>query len=147
MRSPEAVMKTYLEEVALQGRLELIDEIAQPDMIDEANQIFGGPPGKAGLVAHVRGFNRHIGNCSLRIEKIVADEQEAMAWWTFTGQHVGPWLGKPATNQPVEGTVFSFFEMRDGLIDRYRLCLSARFCDELLFFDTSQERGGLKHLA
>ena len=34
-------METYLTEVVEGGRLELIDELARPDMVDEANQAFG----------------------------------------------------------------------------------------------------------
>ena len=41
-------MRTYLIEVAGNGRLELIDELARPDMIDEANQAFGGPRAATG---------------------------------------------------------------------------------------------------
>jgi hypothetical protein len=40
---PAKLMETYLSEVVLGGRLELIEQIAREDMVDEANQAFGGP--------------------------------------------------------------------------------------------------------
>ena len=43
------LMCTYLTEEAAEGHIELIDELANPDMVDEANQAFGGPPGADGL--------------------------------------------------------------------------------------------------
>ena len=70
--TPELLMRTYLDEVVAQGRLELIEELANADMVDEANQAFGGPPGRAGLVAHVKGFRRNIGNLQVTVDRIVA---------------------------------------------------------------------------
>lgn len=59
-RTPAETMTTYLTDVVQEGRLDLIEELAQPDMVDEANQAFGGPPGRDGLVAHVVGFRRNV---------------------------------------------------------------------------------------
>lgn len=132
-----AVMRTYLERVARDGDIGLIDQLAHADVVDEANAAFGGPPGRAGLVAHVRGFRKHIPDAELDIERIVADDTCAIAWWRFRGTHVGPWLGVPPTSGPVTGTVISLFEMRDGRIARYRLTLTADV-DGLRVFDTSQ---------
>lgn len=134
------LMETYLLEVAAKGRLELIDELARPDMVDEANQAFGGPPGRDGLVAHVVGFRRNVTDLSLHIDRIVAGEDSVMAWWSFTGRHAGPWLGRPATGDEITGTVFSFFDLIDGRISRYRLWLCAQF-DEPVIFDSSRPRG------
>ncbi len=120
---PEQVMRTYLVEVALGGRTDLIDELALPDMVDEANQAFGGPPGRAGLVAHVVGFRRNIADVELTIHQVVGGDDQVMAWWSFTGTHVGPWLAVPATGGPVTATVFSFFDLVGGRISRYRLWL------------------------
>ena len=75
-------------------RDELIAELAQPDMVDEANQAFGGPPGRDGLIAHAKGFRRHIGALKVTIDQIVAGNDEVMAQWSFTGSHIGPWMGQ-----------------------------------------------------
>ena len=131
------LMETYLTEVVVHGRLELVDEIAQPDMVDEANQAFGGPPGRAGLVAHVKGFRRNVGDLALTIDRIVAGSDEVMAWWSFTGTHVGPWLGRTPTGKEISGTAFSFFDIVDGRISRYRVWLHAAF-DEPVVFDSSR---------
>lgn len=143
-RTPEAVMRLYLKEVARKGRMELIDEITTSDMVDEANQIFGGPAGRAGLVAHIAGFRKNISDYSLTIHHIVGNDSQAMAWWSFTGRHVGPWLGVPATGARVESTVFSLFDFEEGLISRYRLYLSAIIGDKTVLFDTSKPGGGLR---
>ncbi len=130
-------MRTYLTEVVANGRLELIEELAQPDMVDEANQAFGGPPGRAGLVAHVVGFRRNVADLALTVERVVADADTVMAWWSFTGTHVGPWLNRTPTGKEISGTAFSFFDLTDGLISRYRVWLHA-VMDEQVVFDTSR---------
>lgn len=135
--TPKQLMETYLLEVVVNGRLELIDALAQPDMVDEANQAFGGPAGRDGLVAHVVGFRRNVGSLQLNIERIVAQTNEVMAWWSFTGNHIGPWLGRTPTGQEISGTAFSFFELVDGRISRYRVWLHAMF-DEPVVFDSSR---------
>lgn len=135
-RTPREIMEIYLTEVAAKGRLDLIETLAHPDMIDEANQAFGGPPGREGLVAHVKGFRRHIGSPDYKIHQIVAGRDEVMAHWSFTGTHDGPWLGRPHTGKEISGTVFSFFTITGGLISHYRLWLCAQF-DELVVFDSS----------
>ena len=53
--TPRELMETYLEDVVANGRIELIEALARPDMVDEANQAFGGPPGRGGRVGQVSG--------------------------------------------------------------------------------------------
>ncbi|MFV0525585.1 MAG: ester cyclase [Acidimicrobiales bacterium] len=132
-RTPEEVMRIYLTEVAANGRIDLIDELAQPDMVDEANQAFGGPPGRAGLVAHVVGFRRNVGDLRITVERIVAGRDQVMAQWSFTGTHVGPWLNQASTGEPISGTVFSFFDLEDGRISRYRVWLHAELARPVVF--------------
>jgi predicted ester cyclase len=134
--TPRQLMETYLTEVVANGRLELIAELAQPDMVDEANQAFGGPPGRDGLIAHVKGFRRHIGALKVTIDQIVAGNDEVMAQWSFTGSHVGPWLGHTGTGREISGTVFSFFSLEEGRISHYRVWLHAML-DEPVVFDSS----------
>ncbi|MBV1907429.1 MAG: ester cyclase [Pseudomonadales bacterium] len=134
--APNQLMETYLLEVVLRGRLELIEELALPDMVDEANEAFGGPPGRDGLVAHVLGFRRNVDNLHLTIDRIIAGTNEVMAWWSFMGNHVGPWLGHTPTGQEIAGTVFSFFDIVDGRISHYRFWLHAML-NEHVVFDSS----------
>jgi predicted ester cyclase len=136
-RTPRQVMETYLQDIAVEGRLELISDIARPDMIDEANQAFGGPAGSDGLIAHVKGFRRNVTDLDVTVDRIVAGSDDVMAWWSFTGKHTGPWLGRPPTGEEISGNVFSFFDLNEGRISFYRLWLCALF-DEPVIFDSSR---------
>lgn len=140
--SPEQTIRTYLAEVVQGGRLELIEELAHPDMIDEANQAFGGPPGREGLVAHVVGFRRNVGDLAISVDRVVAGPDEVMAWWSFTGTHRGPWLGVSPSGEPIAGTVFSFFELDDGRISRYRVWLHADLAEPVVFDSSRPELPG-----
>jgi predicted ester cyclase len=135
--TPTELAETYLSEVVANGRLELVETLARPDVVDEANQAFGGPPGREGLVQHVVGFRKHVADLDVTIERIVAGTDEVMAWWSFTGTHVGPWLARPPTGEPISGTVFSFFALEQSQIRRYRVWLHA-LLDEAVVFDSSR---------
>ncbi|MDF1722745.1 MAG: ester cyclase [Minwuia sp.] len=135
-RTPRQLMEAYLNEVVANGRLDLIEELALPDMVDEANQAFGGPPGREGLVAHARGFGRNISDLKITIEEIVADTDQVMAKWSFTGKLIGPWLGRTPTGDEMSCTAFSFFKVKDGRISFYRVWLHAML-DEPVVFDSS----------
>jgi len=100
------------------------------------NQAFGGPLGREGLIAHVKGFRRNIVPLKITIDQIVAGNDDVMAQWSFTGNHIGPWIGHSPTGREVSGTVFSFFTLKDGRISRYRLWLHAML-DEPVVFDSS----------
>ena len=137
-RSPREIMETYLTRVGTGDWLALIPELAWPDMVDEANRAFGGPPGRDGLVAHVKGFRRAVGDVEITIDRIVAGTDEVMAWWSFNGTHTGPWLGRAPSGQPISGTVFSFFDLQNGRISRYRLWLCAMLAEGPVIFDSSR---------
>ena len=133
------LMETYLIEIGQNGRIDLIKDIAHPDMIDEANKAFGGPPGRDGLIAHIKTFRRQIGALKLDIKQIVGNENEVMAHWSFKGIHRGPWLGREATGKEISAHVFSFFTLKEGLISYYRLWLQA-ILDKPIIFDSSNSK-------
>ncbi len=130
-------MRSYLMEVVGEGRLDLIERIAHENMVDEANLAFGGPTGRAGLVAHVKGFRRNVHDLDIEIRRIVAETNHVMAWWSFTGILAGPWFNRPVTNERFDGNVFSFFELDEGLVRRYSLWLHATL-DPPIVFDSSR---------
>jgi steroid delta-isomerase-like uncharacterized protein len=116
----ERIMRTYLEEVAAKERLDLIPEIAAENMVDEATAE-AGPLGREGLVAHVMDFHAAFPDRTITIRKILANDDEVMAWWTLEGTPVTEFVGVPPTGKRVFGHAFSFISITDGRISRYRL--------------------------
>ena len=139
----ERLAERYLREVCLGGRLDLIGELAHEEMLDEANRAFRGPPGRAGLVAHVKGFRRAIADLRIEIARIAAGRdasgaEEVMACWRFEGRQVAPWLGRAADGAAISGDVVSIFTLREGRMARYRLWLCARLPEGAVVFDSSR---------
>ncbi len=137
------LVEAYFREAGGAGSLERIAALAHEDMVDEANQAFGGPPGRAGLLAHVKGFWRAIADLRVEVGRIAvglndAGAEEAMACWRFTGRHVAPWLGRDGDGAAISGDVISIFTLREGKIAHYRLWLCAQFADGAVVFDSTR---------
>ena len=95
------VMTTYVHKVAGEGQLDLIDEIANEDMVDLGVVAAGGPAGRDGLRLHVRGAHVSMADRVTEIKRLVATDDEVMAWWTMTGTHSAPWLGVETTGRRI----------------------------------------------
>lgn len=130
------IMRTYLQEVCGNGRLELIDDLAAEDMVDEAALSVGGPTGRAGLVFHVELFFKSLGDTKIEIKRIVAEDDQVMAWWTADGIHQEEWLGVPASHERILSHACSFFTIRDGKISRYSLLAVIGFPTPIMFDST-----------
>ena len=115
----EEVMRRYLTEVAMEGKLSVISEIAAEDMLDHSQP----EPGRDGLERHVSGFRALIPDVQIVINNIVADEDEVVGIWTWCGKPVAEFLGVPAGNE-MECKVASLFKLRDGLIVDYSLIVA-----------------------
>ncbi len=113
----EEVMRRYLTEVVAQGRLELIPELAAEDMTDHTQSI----PGRAGLVAHVKGFRARNQDLELKVERIIASDDEVVGIWTWRATHSTDMYGVPATGKPLEVRVASLFRLRDGKLVDYQV--------------------------
>ncbi len=100
------------EEVLNEGRLELLDEIAQPDLV-EHNPFPGQAQGVEGLkqrVSMVRSaFDPHF-----TIEHLLADGDKAAVMWTNRGTQLVEWFGVPATGKSFAINGIDIFRFRDG---------------------------------
>ncbi len=113
----EEVMRRYLTEVVMEGKLAVISEIAAEDMWDHTQP----EPGREGLERHVSSFLALVPNIQIVINHIVADENTVVGIWTWRGTPVAEFLGIPPTGREVEGRVASIFKLRDGLLVDYSL--------------------------
>lgn len=107
----QTVRRLY-EEVVNEGRLELLDEIAQPDH-HEHNPFPGQVQGVEGLkqrVSMVRGaFNPRF-----TIEHLLEDGDKVAIMWSNQGTHLGEWLGVPPTGKTYVINGVDIFRLQDG---------------------------------
>ena len=121
----EEIMRRYLNEVLIEGKLEVIKEIAAEDMWDHSQP----KPGREGLETHAGGFLRFIPDVQITVNHIIADEDMVVGIWTWRGNPVGDFAGIPQGRE-IECRVASVFKIRDGLLADYSLICVAQTTSE-----------------
>src|ERR1700730_13273710 len=110
-RNKETVRRLY-EEVANQGRLELIDEIAVPDHV-EHNPFPQQSQGAEGLKQRIS-MIRAAFNPRFTIEHLIAEGDKVAVMWSNDGTHVGEWFGFTPTGKSVTTHGVDIHLLRNG---------------------------------
>jgi predicted ester cyclase len=110
-RNKQTVRRLY-EEVANQGRLELIDEIAWPNHV-EHNPFPQQSQGAEGLKQRIS-MVRAAFNPRFTIEHLIADGDKVAVMWSNQGTHVGEWFGFAPTGKSVTTHGTDIHLLRDG---------------------------------
>src|SRR2546425_7345545 len=110
-RNKETVRRFY-EEVANQGRLELIDEMAVPDHV-EHNPFPQQSQGAEGLKQRVT-MVRAAFNPRFTIEHLIAEGDQVAVMWSNRGTHVGDWFGFAPTGKEINTHGVDIHLLRDG---------------------------------
>lgn len=113
------VMRRYLTEVVADGKLDVLDEIADEEMVDHTAVAAGWGRGRAGLVKHVTYFRRVVEDPEVTVERIIASDDEVVGIWRVRGTHVGELFGIPATGRTLDYANASVFRVEDGKIVDY----------------------------
>lgn len=116
--TPDEILGQWFQEVWNEGREEAIDRLLAPDAVIYG---LGGPNGRPihGPLAFKPFFEmmqRALGELEIRIERTVVEGDLCAAHCFVRARHVGPTLGGPATNQPVEFWGMCFARVRGGQI-------------------------------
>jgi predicted ester cyclase len=110
-RNRKNIVRLY-EEVANQGRLEVLDDIAWPDHV-EHNPLPGQVQGIEGLkqrISMIRAANAP----RFTLDHLLADGEKVAVMWTNQGTHVGELLGYPPTGKSVTVHGVDIHLLRDG---------------------------------
>jgi predicted ester cyclase len=108
----ERTVRRFYEEVANEGRLEVLDEIAWPDHV-EHYPFPGQAQGVDGLKQRVS-MVRAAFNPTFTIEHLVAEGDKVAVMWTNRGTHVGEWFGYSPTEKSVTTRGVDIHLLRDG---------------------------------
>ena len=119
--SPDAnktVVRRLYEEVFEAGRLELADELVDPDARDARDAEDRRGPARVKEVAtmlHAAFPDQHW-----EIKSLVAEDDAVVMRSTYSGTHQGPFMGMPPTGRAFRDVDHAyFFELRDGKITSY----------------------------
>jgi predicted ester cyclase len=110
-QNKRTVARLY-EEVANEGRLELLDEIVRADHI-EHNPFPQQSQGVEGLKQRIS-MIRAAFNPRFTVEHLIADGDKVAVMWSNQGTHVGEWFGFAPTGKEVTTHGVDIHLLRDG---------------------------------
>jgi steroid delta-isomerase-like uncharacterized protein len=111
----KAVMRRALEEVVNKGKLDLIDELTTPDMIDHT-PFPGVPPNREGVRQSIAMLRQAFPDLHITIEDIIAEGDKVVSLQRARGTHKGEFMGIPPTGKQVKWTGIFIFRIADGRI-------------------------------
>jgi len=106
----------YFNEVMNQGKLEVIDEIVNPDFalhIPTIPEPLRGPQGLKQFAIRVR---NGLPDVHFTVERQIVEENKIVVHWSLTGTHQGEFLGVQPTGRKVKDDGTDIFHLTDGKI-------------------------------
>jgi predicted ester cyclase len=112
-------VRTFYSEVAAKGRTELLETMAQPDMIDHGGTAMGWREGRDGFVDHINWLQNAVSEIDITVDDLIGEDNRVVVYRTLRGVHVGDLFGVPGTGRKFTGTAISLFTFKDGKIAEY----------------------------
>jgi steroid delta-isomerase-like uncharacterized protein len=111
------VVRRLYEEVFGQGRLELADELVDPECRDLHDPQDRRGPARVKEVAMM--LRAAFPDQRWEIERLVAEGDRVAMYSTWTGTHEGPFMGIPPTGRRATVPHMYLFRLDDGLVTEY----------------------------
>jgi predicted ester cyclase len=111
MSENQAVIRRMFEEVINLGKLELVDELFDPEFVSETPQ---GAFDREGFKQYVEGWRAGFPDVYCEVGDFV-EEGDRVAWSVRAkGTHTGEFMGIPATGRSVDFDSLNIATMRNG---------------------------------
>src|SRR5437762_14085860 len=95
----KAVVRRLIEDHWNGKNAALVGEVFAPTAsLETPNGVLAGLEGASFLL---QAYATAFPDFHIAIEELIAEDDEVVARWTFTGTHDGPFVGVPATGKPV----------------------------------------------
>lgn len=98
------------------GNLDIIDELADPLITVNYPVLPQIINGKKMFKKVMEGFRIAFPDSSLEIEEVIAENDNVVIGWTFSGTHKGNLSSIPATNKRVKWTGITIYQIIDGKV-------------------------------
>ncbi len=109
----KAIARRFFDEVVSQGRLELIDEMVDADMID--HEAFPGiPQGREGVKEFVTMFRNAFDALQFSVEDMIAEGDRVAARVTISGTHNGQFLDLAPTGKQISINAIDILRFANG---------------------------------
>lgn len=107
------LMKRFYDEVANQGKFNLIDELVGADFVDH-EEFPGMPSGKEGLKAFFKMFRSAFPDLKFTVHDMVARGDKVWARLTISGTQKGEFMDMPASGKKMEVQAFDIVRFKNG---------------------------------
>jgi predicted ester cyclase len=111
----DALVHRFYDELWNDKDLAVVDEILAPD-VRFRGSLGSARNGRDEFCAYVREVTSALANYRCRIDALVVEDRSAAARMTFSGDHVGEFLGRSPTGKRVGWSGAAFFEADDIVI-------------------------------
>ena len=120
----KSVIRSFIEDVLNQGRLERADDIVIEDFV-EFDPLPGQSQGKEGLKEVIRQLRSAFPDIHWTVDEMLAEDDKVFTRFTWSGTHQGAFLGVPATGRRIT--------VKGMVIDRL---VAGRMADSRILMDT-----------
>ncbi len=109
------IQKRWGEEVASQGRVEVLDEILAPDFVDH-DPAPDVTPDREGLKQFFRGMHKSFPDMKAEVDEMVATDDHVAIRYTVSGTHEGAFMGFEPTGRAFKVAAMQIARFENGKV-------------------------------
>jgi steroid delta-isomerase-like uncharacterized protein len=109
----KATAQRFFDEVVSQGKVEVIDELCSPDLIDHETPP-GMPGGREGVKQFFTALRQALPDLQAEVHDLIGEGDKVVVRSTMRGTHQAEFLGIPPSGGQVEIPVIDVVRVADG---------------------------------
>jgi steroid delta-isomerase-like uncharacterized protein len=109
----KATAQRFFDEVVSQGKLEVVDQLCSPDLVDHETQP-GMPDGREGVKQFFAAIREAIPDMQAEVHDMVGEDDKVVVRSTMRGTHEKEFFGIPPSGDKVEIPVIDVVRVADG---------------------------------
>lgn len=110
-----ALVKKFYAEVVNKGNVDLLDEILAENFI-EHETMPGQEPGREGVKQFFETFRTAFPDLKFDVERLIAKDDNVVAYLTISGTNKGEFMGMPATGKKINMKAIDIIRIKDGKV-------------------------------
>ncbi|MBO2011057.1 ester cyclase [Hymenobacter negativus] len=109
----KAVVRKLYEDILNPGQLDLLPQVVADEYVGAQ-----GEHGPTGLAATIRPVRAAFPDISWTVESLLAEGDQVVVRWSWTGTHQGAFRSFAATHRPVTNSAIAIYQLRNFKIVR-----------------------------
>ena len=109
-----ALVRRFVDEIFLRGRVEAIDELVAPDFVSHTFSFTDD--GRAKLRAATERVHASLSHVAFDVEDVLVDGDQAVVRLTASATPIGDFMGVPAAGRRYTIGEMHWFRLRDGKV-------------------------------